>query len=85
MHISEKTSEGLASIIVAYRTFGLFKDEAKEAMSELLLRKDHDNFDYEGFISNQIGNLPKSSIPNEVITLMKTISSQGTHDGFRSK
>lgn len=75
---NDKTSEGLASIVVAYRAFGIFKNEARDAMSELILRKDRDDpFDYEKFIASELEKLPKPNIPNEVIKIMKTLSSPG--------
>jgi len=77
--LSDKTSQGLASIVVAYRAFGFFKKEAREAMSELLLRKDRDNdpFDYETFIAQEIEKLPKPTVPNELVSMLKTFSTQG--------
>lgn len=55
-----KSSETLAYIIVAYRSLGLFKSEARDAMIELMRRKESgDNFDYEQFITLSLNSLPK--------------------------
>lgn len=77
--LNDKSSEGLAAIVVAYRVFGVCKDEARQAMSELLRRKEihNDNFEYEQFISSELEKLPKPNVPNDVIKLMKTLSSTG--------
>lgn len=77
-NLKDKPSEGLASIIVAYRSLGLFKDDAKNAMAELMRRKDEGNiFDFEKFISDEIKKLPQPTIPNEALSMLKAISAQG--------
>lgn len=76
--LKDKQSEGLASIVVVYRTFGLFKDDAKNAMAELMRRKDDgDLFEFENFITDEIEKLPKPAVPNEALSILKTISAQG--------
>lgn len=69
------TSEALAAMIVAYRSLGLFKDEAKQAMSELAKRKDQgDDFDFELFIKTKLNEVPKSDINSDVSKFLRSLS-----------
>jgi hypothetical protein len=48
-------SENLASMIVIYRVLGIFKEEAKLCMIELMKRKENDDdFDFESFINENV-------------------------------
>src|SRR5271157_4960496 len=50
-----KSNQGLASIIVAYRSFGIFKDEARNAMIELARRKNAgETFNIDGYIKEKL-------------------------------
>ena len=62
-------------MIVAYRSLGLFKDEAKQAMSELAKRKDQgDDFDFESFIKTKLNEVPKSDINSDVSKFLRSLS-----------
>jgi hypothetical protein len=52
MQLSE--NETLGAIIVTYRVLGIFKDEAKKAMVEIMNRKKIGcSFDFDSFINQQ--------------------------------
>lgn len=74
------TSEALAAIIVAYRSLGVFKNKAKQAMIELARRQveDNDPFDYESFIKQKLAEIPKSELNPEIISALFTLSSIGS-------
>lgn len=74
--MSKPTSESLAAIIVSNRALGLYKEEAKTCMSELLRRREDENdpFEFEKYIEDQIkiiddGN-EKSRANNGLVTLL---------------
>ncbi len=72
------SSEALASMIVAYRSLGLFKEQAKEAMAELARRQDEgDNFDYESFISQKLKEVPKSDMNPEISKFLSSLAYLG--------
>jgi polyhydroxyalkanoate synthesis regulator phasin len=50
------SSESLAAIIITNRVLNLYKDEAKQCMSELLRRREDedDTFEFEKYIDDQI-------------------------------
>lgn len=76
---SKPTSKSLAAIIVAYRSLGLFKDKARDAMVELARRKvEGDDFDYETWIDDKIKELPKPDHNPELLNLLSTISMIGS-------
>ena len=69
------SSEALAAMIVAYRSLGLFKDEAKQAMADLAKRRDEgDNFDFESFIDAKLNEVPKSDINSDVSKFLRSLS-----------
>lgn len=71
--MSEKpTSQALAAIVVAHRTLGGFKTEAKSAMAELVFRRkqEGDDFDYEKYIEEKIAALPKQEIPGQALNML---------------
>jgi len=69
------SSEALAAMIVAYRSLGLFKDEAKQAMADLAKRRDEgDNFDFESFIDSKLNEVPKSDINSDVSKFLRSLS-----------
>jgi hypothetical protein len=68
-------SESLAATIVAYRFLGLCKTESRNAMIELMRRKNlGDLFDYEQYISDKLLSLSKlnknSSDINNLLSLL---------------
>lgn len=75
------TSESLAATIVANRILGLYQEESKQCMSELLRRKEDENdqFDFESYIKNQIDNIEsindESRNNNGLTRLMEVLSS----------
>ena len=72
--LKRPSSEALAAMVVAYRSLGLFKDQAKEAMSELAKRQDEgDDFDYESFISQKMKDVPKSEINPEISKFLSSL------------
>lgn len=77
------SSESLAATIIANRTLGLYPDEAKYCISELLRRREDegDPFDFEKYIDNQIQiietNNESSRSGNQVMNLMTALSSIG--------
>jgi hypothetical protein len=80
--MSEKSiSESLAAIVIANRVLGLFSDEAKSCMSELLRRRedDRDPFDFEKYIDDQIGAIEirneESRKDNVLMTFLSSLSS----------
>jgi len=74
----EPTNEGLCAIIVAYRSLGLFKQEARNAMIELAKRKDSGSeFDSEGFIKAELEKVPKSQVNPEVARMLASIAAIG--------
>ena len=81
--MNEPTSESLVAIIVSHRVLGLYQEEAKTCMSELLRRREDDNdpFEFEKYIEDQIkiiddGN-EKSRANNGLVTLLSSLSSLG--------
>lgn len=81
--MDKPTSESLAAIIVSNRVIGLYTEEAKSCMSELLRRREdeQDPFEFEKFIEDQIriiedGN-EKSRANNGLVTLLSSLSSMG--------
>jgi hypothetical protein len=80
--MDKPSSESLAAIIVTSRVLGLFSEDSKKCMSELLKRKDEgDIFDYESYISNQIKIIEdtnnKSKNDNGFMKLLSSLSSMG--------
>lgn len=72
------TSEALAATIVAYRVLGIFKEEAKVAMSELARREaDGDSFNYEQYIKSKLADVPKPELNEDAIKLMTSITRTG--------
>jgi hypothetical protein len=72
------SSEALAAMIVTYRSLGLFKDQAREAMIELSKRKDFgDSFDYESFISQKLDDVPKSEIHPDISRFITSLTYLG--------
>ena len=56
--ILKTDSESLASVIIANRVLGCYKEATKQCMIELMKRKlGGDEFDYEGFINNKVKEL----------------------------
>lgn len=77
--LERPSSEALASMIVAYRSLGLFKDQAKKAMAELAKRQDEgDDFDYEAFISQKLKEVPKSEINPEISKFLSSLAYLGS-------
>lgn len=76
---SKTSSESLAAIIVANRTLGLFKSQARDAMIELMRRREdeHDDFDFNKFIAEKLNEIPKSQLNPDVIKLMSSLSMLG--------
>jgi len=81
--MSKPTSESLAAIIISNRVLGLYSEEAKACMSELLRRREDDGdvFEFEKYIDNQIqiiesGN-EKSRDNNGLLNLISSLSSVG--------
>lgn len=81
--MDKPTSESLAAVIVSNRVLGLYSDEAKFCMSELMRRREdeQDPFGFEKFIEDQIqiieeGN-EKSRANNGLATLLSSLSSMG--------
>lgn len=81
--MNKPTSESLAAIIISNRVLGLYSDEAKICMSELLRRREDDNdpFEFEKYISDQIqiiesGN-DKSKDNNGLLNFVSALSSVG--------
>jgi hypothetical protein len=81
--MSKPTSESLAAIVISNRVLGLYSDEAKACMSELLRRREDegDAFEFEKYISDQIaivdGVNEKSREGNGLLNLISTLSSVG--------
>jgi hypothetical protein len=78
--MSKPTSESLAATIITNRLLGLFSDEAKFCMSELLRRREDesDGFEFEKYIADQIKTIQdynESSLSNN--GLMNLLSSIG--------
>lgn len=79
----ESTSESLAAIIVANRVLGLYSDEAKYCMSELLRRREDegDSFEFEKFIDEKISLIEASNEEsrkgNVLMTVLSSLSSVG--------
>jgi hypothetical protein len=73
------SSEALSAMIVTYRSLGLFKDEAKQAMTELAKRQDEgDDFDFESFIDAKLNEVPKSDINSDVSKFLRSLSFIGS-------
>lgn len=82
--MNEPTSESLAAIIVTYRSLNLFKDNARDAMIELLKRKDKgDTFDFESYIEEKLKAIPKPN--NEVSKALSFISNIGSVGNLERK
>lgn len=80
---SKPSSESLAAIIVGYRSLGLFKDKAREAMAELARREtEGDDFEYEAWIDAKLKEIPQSDINPEVLKIVSSIASTGSLEGF---
>lgn len=81
--MDKPTSESLAAIIISNRILGLYSDEAKVCMSELLRRRedDGDTFEFEKYITDQIAIVnvanEKSREGNGLMNLISTLSSVG--------
>ena len=81
--MSEPTSESLAAVIISNRLLGLFSDQAKVCMSELLRRREDegDLFKFEEYIANQIktiqDNNEQASANNGLMSLLSSISKIG--------
>jgi len=73
------TSQSLAAKVVAYRALGLFKDEARLAMAELVQRRDEgDDFEYEKYIEDKLKEIPKSQVNSEVVKFLSSIAHIGS-------
>jgi hypothetical protein len=69
------SSETLCAIIVSYRSLGILKTEAKDAMIELMIRKESgDEFDFEDFINKELEKVPKNNMDPHIISFLKNIS-----------
>lgn len=76
---NKPTSESLAAIVFAYRITGICKEEAKNAMTELMRRKENgDSFNMEEYIKIKTSQLPKSNINSNVLNTLSNISMIGT-------
>jgi len=74
----ERSSEALAAIIVAHRALGAFKEESRSAMIELMKRKKAgDDFDFDGYITKRLGEVPKSKFSPEIARFMNNLSRMG--------
>lgn len=77
------SSESLAATVVANRILGIFVEEAKASMSELLRRREdeEDIFDFEKFIDDQIKRIEatneSSRANNGLLKFMSAITSIG--------
>lgn len=78
-----KSSELLAAIIVSNRVIGLFVEESRSAMIELMTRRQlGSDFDFETYISEKIKQITPEKNPNidnninNSISLIKRISSE---------
>lgn len=71
-NIEKYTSESLAAKIVSYRILKINKEEAKDAMKELLKRKiSGDNFDYNSYIKEKIDLIPKPTVGTDQLNILK--------------
>jgi hypothetical protein len=71
-NISSKT---LCAIIVSYRSLGILKEESRNAMIELMVRKENgDDFDFEDFINKELEKIPKNNFDPKVISFLKNIT-----------
>jgi hypothetical protein len=76
----QSDSKALAAIIVAYRSLGICRDEAKNAMIELMRRQENgDEFNYENYIKEKLLSLPKTTLDNNVMQTLSTLSSIGIY------
>ena len=81
--MSKPTSESLAAIIITNRVLGLYSEEAKSCMSELLRRRDDDGdtFEFEKYIETNIQTIEsgnnKSKDNNGLLNLISSLSSVG--------
>ncbi len=81
--MSEPSSESLAAVIISNRLLGLFSDQAKICMSELLRRREDegDLFKFEEYIDNQIKIIQdeneKAFANNGLMSLLSSISKVG--------
>jgi len=79
--MSKSSSESLAAIIISNRVLGLFSEEAKSCMSELMRRReeDQDSFEFEKYIDEQIkiieNNNEKSKSGKEFTSLLSSFRS----------
>ena len=77
--MTKQTSESLAATIISNRVLGLFSDEAKFCMSELLRRREDENdlFDFEKYIEDQIkiieNNNNQSMSDNGLVNLVSLV------------
>lgn len=69
------SSKALCAIIVSYKSLGLLKDEAKNAMIELMIRKENgDDFDFEDYINKELENIPKNNLDPKIISFLKNLT-----------
>lgn len=62
-NLLKSDTKNIASLIVLYKTFGMFKDEAKLCMQELANRNPNESFDFQTFIKEECSKikLPEQS------------------------
>jgi len=69
------SSKTLCAIIVSYRSLGILKEESRNAMIELMVRKENgDDFDFEDFINKELEKIPKNNFDPKVISFLKNIT-----------
>ena len=69
------SSKTLCAIIVSYRSLGILKEESRNAMIELMIRKENgDDFDFEDFINKELEKIPKNNFDPKVISFLKNIT-----------
>jgi len=74
----ENSSTALAAIIVSSRTLGILKKEAREAMIELMKRKESgDEFDFSSYIDEKISQMPKPELNTNILDMLNSFSKMG--------
>lgn len=72
--LKDKDSKALAAMVVVYRHLHLEKEQAIACMEELVKRKANgDDFDYEGYISDNLKEMPSSQMGSKEKNMIMNI------------
>ena len=75
---AKDSSESLAAIVFAHKAFGLFKEESRDAMIELMIRREAgDEFDFDQYIATKLKEMPKPQVNEGFHNVLSALNTLG--------